>query len=73
MRFESGLQLHCVEHDLPQSAYSSGDGTAMSAAKGLARFDAGAEQAGTSWEWFGKSGEHEVVLSTSGSLTWASL
>eukprot|EP00438_Fugacium_kawagutii_P021788 Skav236016 [mRNA] locus=scaffold3189:166322:173659:- [translate_table: standard] len=44
MRFESGLQLHCVEHDVPPAAYSSGDGTAMSAAKGLARFDAGAEQ-----------------------------
>ena len=40
MRFDSGLQLHCVEHDLPQSHSH----VAQSAARGLARFDAGAEQ-----------------------------
>ena len=42
-RFDCGLQLHCLEHHLPSTSLC-GSPSAQSAAKGLARFDAGAEQ-----------------------------
>ncbi|CAL1129383.1 unnamed protein product [Cladocopium goreaui] len=41
MRFDCGLQLHCLEHELPEH---SGGFAAQCAADGLAQFDAGAEQ-----------------------------
>ena len=44
-RFDCGLQLHCLEHELPEH---SGVSAAQCAADGLAQFDAGAEQVGNS-------------------------